>query len=205
LASEVPNIPVGLPDLKPLGKCSVTEIFENSSLDVFLKKLDLNKAGQDPELVDTEAKVASLIEKLHDLPTSPPSLYIDLEGVNLSRLGSISILQICILPLDESYLVDVHTLKEKAFLHPASKNNQTLLGILESSHIPKVFFDVRNDSDALFSHFNVKLAGIMDLQLMELATRNYSPKFVSGLAKCIDMDAPLTAGEKRTWKVSKEK
>jgi len=32
--------------------------------------------------------------------------------------------------------------------------------ILESPDIPKVFFDVRNDSDALYSHFDVSLAGV---------------------------------------------
>ena len=40
---------------------------------------------------------------------------------------------------------------------------------------------------------------------MELATRYYSKKYVSGLAKCIDRDAPLTTDEMRTWKASKEK
>lgn len=174
------------------------------SLETSLKRPDL-KTGRDPEFVDTEAKVASLVGKLQDLPTNPPSLYIDLEGVNLSRHGSISVIQIYVLPLDKTYLVDIYTLKEKAFLQPAFNNGQTLMGILESPHIPKVFFDVRNDSDALFHHFNVKLAGVIDLQLMELATRYYSKKYVSGLAKCIDRDALLTTDEMRTWKASKEK
>ncbi|EYE96858.1 uncharacterized protein EURHEDRAFT_529683 [Aspergillus ruber CBS 135680] len=98
------------------------------------------------------------------------------------------ILQVLVLPLDKAYLIDVHTLNERAFLQPASKNGQTLLNVLESSQIPKVFFDVRNDSDALFSHFNVGLVG----------TR-------AGLAKCIERDAPMTALEIRTWKESKEK
>lgn len=90
-------------------------------------------------------------------------------------------------------------------MQPAFNNGQTLMGILESPHIPKVFFDVRNDSDALFHHFNVKLAGVINLQLMELATRYYSRKYVSGLAKCIDRDALLTTDEMQTWKASKEK
>ncbi|KAJ9484645.1 hypothetical protein VN97_g8723 [Penicillium thymicola] len=196
--------PAGLPDPESLGRCTVAEILGISSLEAYLKRFDL-KTGRGPEFVDTEAKVASLVGKLQDLPTNPPSLYIDLEGVNLSRHGSISVLQIYVLPLDETYLVDIYTLKEKAFLQPASNNDQTLLGILKPPRIPKVFFDVRNDSDALFHHFNVKLAGVIDLQLVELATRYYSRKYVSGLAKCIDRDAPLTADEMRTWKTSKEK
>ena len=71
--------------------------------------------------------------------------------------------------------------------------------------IPKVFFDVRSDSDALYSHFGIKLAGIQDLQLMELATRSFSKKLVHGLAKCIERDAPMTDSEKNSWKVGKEK
>jgi exonuclease 3'-5' domain-containing protein 1 len=202
IASEM--LPTGRPDPVSLGRCTVAEILGSSSLEASLKRLDL-KTGRGLEFVDTEAKVASLVGKLLDLPTNPPSLYIDLEGVNLSRHGSISVLQIYVLPLDETYLVDIYTLKEKAFLQSASNNDQTLLGILQSPRIPKVFFDVRNDSDALFNHFNVKLAGVVDLQLMELATRYYSRKYVNGLAKCIDRDAPLTTDEMRTWKASKEK
>lgn len=58
---------------------------------------------------------------------------------------------------------------------------------------------------ALFNHFNVKLAGVIDLQLMELATRYYSRKYISGLAKCIDRDAPFTTDEMRTWKRQRKK
>lgn len=181
----------------------VENSLENSSLVTSLEKLN-PKVHQYPEFVDTEAKIASLVGKLQNLPTKPPSLYIDLEGVNLSRHGSISILQIHVLPHQETYLVDIHSLKEKAF-QTASNKGQTLLGILESPHIPKVFFDVRNDSDALFSHFRVNLAGVIDLQLMELATRYFPRRYVSGLAKCIERDASLTAYEIRCCNASKEK
>lgn len=68
----------------------------------------------------------------------------------------------------------------------------------------KVFFDVRNDSDALFAHYGVNLAGIQDLQLMELATRSHRKAFVTGLAKCIEKDAPMTYSERQTWRQVKE-
>ncbi|KAJ5876398.1 uncharacterized protein N7529_001982 [Penicillium soppii] len=150
IASE--TSPARRPDPVSLGRRTVEEILGSPSLEASLKRLDL-KTGRGPEFVDTEAKLASLVGKLQDLPTNPPSLYIDLEGVNISRHGSISVLQIYVLPLDETYLVDIYTLKEKAFLQPAYNNDQTLLGILESPYISKVFFDVRNDSDALFKSF----------------------------------------------------
>ncbi|KAJ2977928.1 hypothetical protein NQ176_g4095 [Zarea fungicola] len=153
-------------------------------------------------LVDSVEELTSLIKAISGLPTSPPSLYVDLEGINLSRDGSISILQIYSLPGQHTYLVDVHRLGDTAFSTPG-KDEETIKSILESKYIPKVFFDVRNDSDALYSHFGIHLQGIEDLQLMELATRPGRRRFVSGLAKCIEYDAPLTVQEKAAWLVSK--
>ncbi|XHG05350.1 hypothetical protein AWENTII_008578 [Aspergillus wentii] len=156
------------------------------------------------KLVDTCAGVAELVEALTDLPVSPPSLYVDLEGVNLSRHGTVSILQIYVLPQDQSYLVDVYTLGGEAFSTKAP-NGRTLRDILESPTIPKVFFDVRNDSDALYGNFGVNLGGVQDLQLMELATRRFSRRYVSGLAKCIERDAIMPFAKRQLWKAAKEK
>jgi exonuclease 3'-5' domain-containing protein 1 len=155
-------------------------------------------------LVDSREAVAHLVDSLLDLPASPPSIYIDIEGVNLCRSGSISILQILVLPLDKTYLVDVHVLKDNAFT-TMGEEGQTLKDVLESATIPKVFFDVRNDSDALFSHFGVNLVCIQDIQLMQLATRTYNRKYVNGLSKCIEKDITMTASEKRQWMEGKGK
>ena len=155
-------------------------------------------------LIDTVSAITTLVATLTKLPTSPPSLYIDLEGVYLSRHGSISILQLHIHPTNTTYLIDIHTLSATAFSTPGS-DGQTLGSVLSSATIPKVFFDVRNDSDALFSHFQISLANVHDIQLMELATRSYSRKFVKGLLKCIEEDLQLTSIENKTWKANKEK
>lgn len=77
--------------------------------------------------------------------------------------------------------------------------------VLELSAIPKVFFDVQNDSDALYSHFAIKLAGIEDIQLMELATRTFLKKYVNGLSKCIEKDARMSLMQRVEWKSVKEK
>lgn len=62
----------------------------------------------------------------------------------------------------------------------------------------KVFFDVRNDSDALFSLFGVNLKCIHDLQLIQLATTHPRRRaFVSGLEWCIQSDASLTYGQQQ--------
>lgn len=141
---------------------------------------------------------------LVNLPISPPSLYIDLEGTNLSRNGSISILQLLVYPRNRTFLLDIHILGDKAFTTPGA-DGQSMKDILESDAIPKAFFDVRNDSDALFHHFGIRLAGIQDIQLMELATRTFSKRCVHGLSKCIEQDLSLGINEIRAWKKIKDK
>jgi exonuclease 3'-5' domain-containing protein 1 len=160
-----------------------------------LKKTNLD--GDLPSiLVDSPDGVTDLVDSLFNLPTSPPSLYLDIEGINLSRYGTVSILQIFVSTKQLTYLIDIHTLGHKAFSTSGARGI-TLQDILQSDSIPKVFFDVRNDSDALYSHYGIALGGIRDLQLMELAVRSSSKKFVHGLAKCIDRDGGLTMRERR--------
>lgn len=167
-----------------------------------LEKASLTEA-QPTGLIDTSEAVAFLVSTLSSLPAHPPSIYVDLEGVELSRRGTISILQLFILPTNRTFLIDVHSLGEAAFTTPSS-NGQTLKTILESEDVPKAFFDVRNDSDALYSHFGINLAGICDIQLMELATRSFSKRCVNGLAKCIERDLKMTKKERQDWLANKE-
>lgn len=155
-----------------------------------------------PTLVDTAKALSDMVGMLQGLPTEPPSLYVDLEGVNLSRFGTISILQLHVLPTKRTYLIDIHSLRDTAFSTSAD-NGWTLKKVLESDIIPKVFFDVRNDSDALHSHFGIRLAGVQDLQLMELATRTFSKRTVNGLSRCIERDADLSASERISWMKTK--
>ncbi|KAL2845522.1 ribonuclease H-like domain-containing protein [Aspergillus pseudoustus] len=163
--------------------------------------------------VSTADDVRELINSLERLPNEgPPSIYIDLEGVNLGRDGTVSILQMYVLPYGRTYLVDVHTMKGEAFttrgggsgpggngcgdvLAGRAENGRTLKDILEDPNIKKVIFDVRHDSDALYAHFAVRLAGIEDLQLMELATRSFERTFLKGLSHCIQYDIPFQEWE----------
>ncbi|KAK3313022.1 ribonuclease H-like domain-containing protein [Apodospora peruviana] len=164
-------------------------------------------------LIDTPSAVSAMVDTLAGLPANPPrpSLYIDVEGINLSRQGSISILQIHVHPIRHTYLVDIHILGSAAFSTLGTTTTTTTLkSILESPDIPKVFFDVRNDSDALYHHFNISLQGIHDLQLMELATRapTLHRRHLNGLARCIERDlhpSVLTSRERTAWKAAKER
>jgi exonuclease 3'-5' domain-containing protein 1 len=85
------------------------------------------------------------------------------------------------------YLIDVHTLGAEVFRTPGTEG-KTLKDILQDKQIPKVFFDVRNDSDALYAHFYVALQEIEDVQLMESATRKttQSRRLLSGLKACVE-------------------
>lgn len=134
---------------------------------------------------------------------SQPVVYIDLEGINLSRNGSISIISIYIDRRRFTYLVDVHTLGSTAFT-TAAPDGSTLKSLLESPGITKVFFDVRNDSDALHHHYGVRLEGVEDVQLMENASRRGWRTYLKGLERCIAEAVPTSAEEKKRWKEVKE-
>ena len=150
--------------------------------------------------------VVSLVETIRDLsPNGQPALYIDLEGISLSRHGSVSIVTVYIHPKSHVYLVDVHTLGAAAF-DTAASDGTTLRSILESPNTTKVFFDVRNDSDALHAHFGIRLQGIEDVQLMENASRPAGQRrFLNGLDRCIERDSAATLLQTRAWKAAKEK
>ncbi|KAK4122761.1 hypothetical protein N657DRAFT_691238 [Parathielavia appendiculata] len=159
--------------------------------------------------------ISSLIDTLDSQPTTPPSLYIDLEGVNLGRHGTIALVEVHVSPLRRTYLIDVHALGGEAFTAPSPTTGRTLQAVLEDEAIPKVFFDVRHDSDALHGLYGIRLAGVRDLQLMELATRSQvglngdgdvvslSRERVRDLAACIKCDARLSLEEREAWDAAK--
>jgi exonuclease 3'-5' domain-containing protein 1 len=158
----------------------------------------------DAQMIDSPSALKDFISSLPDLEGPVPSLYIDLEGNNLSRKGTLSLVTILVEPRHTVHLVDITGLGKQAF-QVAGPDDRTLKSILESQGIVKVFFDIRNDSDALFGLFGVRVAGIEDVQLMELASRNFPKRFINGLAKCIERDSTLPYAEKREWKANKER
>jgi exonuclease 3'-5' domain-containing protein 1 len=148
-----------------------------------------------PFIVDDEAKLHALLTLITKRMRAEQDqlMFVDLEGVNLSRSGTIAIMQLLMPPSPVVYLIDVHRLEAKAFDH-STADGTSLQTVLESPNIFKVFFDIRNDSDALHAHFGVNVAGIIDLQVIEYATRNPRGKYVNGLAKCIEKDLPHLPG-----------
>lgn len=116
-------------------------------------------------MVSTPEAVADFVNNICIFQkTIAPVLYIDLEGVRLSRDGSIFIVTVFVQPGLHVYLLDLHTLQTAIFTTPGISNvNITFQTILESRIVIKVFFDIRNDSDALHAHFGIRLAAMEDI------------------------------------------
>lgn len=158
----------------------------------------------EPVLVDTVAALQDFLNNLPPCNEKRPDLYVDLEGDDLCRHGTLSLVSIFVESRSIVHLIDVTILKAQAF-STAGSDGGTLKSILESKEILKVFFDIRNDSDALFSHYKIRVQGIEDVQLMELASRSHSKRLVNGLAKCIENNPNIGYRERHEWSAVKNR
>ena len=116
------------------------------------------------------------------------SMFCDQEGNKMDRNGSLSLLQISFATHDITFILDI-TVLEKAVFETKAVNGLSLRHVLEDPTIVKVYFDVRNDSDAIYSHYGIHLRGVIDLQLMELACRGIrcEATALQSLAKGIEL------------------
>lgn len=183
---------------------------EASAIREGLKRLDLNtpqpqdvKETIQVTSVDTEDQIVSMLGALASLKSPPKSIFVDMEGINLSRHGSLSLVQIYAPESRDIFIVDIHTLDDQAFDIPGPQGN-TLKNVLEGSEITKYLFDARNDADALYALFNIRLAHVIDVQLLELASRTGSKHVLRGLAACIEQEQVLTEAATGQWKGTKE-
>jgi hypothetical protein len=134
-----------------------------------------------PVMVDSQGALTEMLVSMAgalDTPNAAADLSVDVEGYCLSRHGTISLVQIFVHASNVVYLVHVAVLGEAAFSTPVAADSGifkgmplTLKTVLESSAVTKLFWDCRNDSDALYHLYGVKLAGVIDVQLWDLATR----------------------------------
>lgn len=147
-------------------------------------------------------KLLSHIEQLYERFIAGGSqlvVAVDFEGVKLSRDGPLCLAQMVL--NDESklvYVVDVHRLGRRAFSITTPKG-MSLQNVLEADDIRKVWFDPRNDIDALFHQFGIMPQGIFDLQLAEVAerrSRGLNVHYVQGLFKCLTQCSQLLQEQK---------
>ena len=126
-------------------------------------------------------------------------LAVDLEGVSMSRVGPVTLLQVA--ARDRVFLFDAQALGtaelfERAVRPESSEDGdaedgdagaRTLRCVLEDPRITKLMFDCRVDSDALFHQHGVALRGVFDVQLADVASRrrkNLAVPLLSGMPKC---------------------
>ncbi|KAJ5288064.1 ribonuclease H-like domain-containing protein [Penicillium angulare] len=88
------------------------------------------------------------LESLLSSISSSNTLYLDLEGYNLSRNGTISFIALLVHPQEVIRTIDVLAPGALSFT-TASHNGKTLKSILEDPNTPKCLWDVRKDADAL--------------------------------------------------------
>jgi exonuclease 3'-5' domain-containing protein 1 len=100
-----------------------------------------------------------LLGNLISLPVDPPSLYFDLGYQDWPAWFNISR---CFTPELMTYIIDIHILGGDAFSTTNSTGN-SLESILESPKIPKVFFNIHNNSNALYSQYHICVDGIIDV------------------------------------------
>lgn len=130
-------------------------------------------------MVDSNEGVVGLLSTLAkniDLASSnsrDPALAIDIDGQNLGRDGTISLIQILIIEKHQVFLIDVATLGAAAFSNTAAtaQSTLTLKSFFEANNVPKLLWDCRGDNDALYSLYGITMDCVFDVQLMDLATR----------------------------------
>ena len=126
-------------------------------------------------IVDTEAGIVSMLEALaksmEASVSTGPQLAIHAEGDQLGREGTLTILTIHFSGNNHVFIIDVLSLGHAAFrTGSTSGNSMTLQRILEDAGIQKLLWDCRSDSEALHHHLGIELDGVIDLQLLDLAT-----------------------------------
>ena len=157
--------------------------------------------------VENANQVRDMVDMVVSLANA--ALYLDAEGISLSRDGTMVFLQMYVDTQTgpHTYVIDVWTLKTDVTFLTSGNNNPdtTFKSILEDPAIPKLFWDCRMDSEALYAQHQISLAGVLDVQLMEVARRSpgRSFSFIRGYAKCVDRDAGLDWWD--AWKMARAK
>ena len=145
--------------------------------------------AQEWQLVDCLAETEKLLSKLIKLHDSDKCLYLDFEGVDLCRKGTIAIGQLtypAAAGADSKspiYLLDFIALPD--ILEIKIDGNISLRNILEGDSYMKFIFDPRCDSDCIYhTKGKVHMKNVICLQLCEVAkdrAQGDERRFVNGL------------------------
>lgn len=118
-----------------------------------------------------------------------------MEGYDLGRLGIPSLLQVSIYTLNHTWIFDLVVLGAAVFSTTSAKG-WSIRRLLESGEVRTLWWDPRNDQNALFFHYGVRLnqEKTEDIQMYELATRvvwdEYKgTRYRHGLARVVGPEA----------------
>ena len=128
------------------------------------------KGSHDYWLVDNDVDLKKALAELKGKLEQNTRLAVDCEGVSLSRKGELTV--IVVATEEKAYIFDVLKLRRAIF-------TEGLGEILEDKSREKLTFDCRQDSDALWHQFSVKLTGVLDLQLLEILYRRENAEATS--------------------------
>lgn len=118
---------------------------------------------------------------------------LDVEGVGLSRHGRIALIQICS-SHGHVYLFDITTMGAAAF--EVGPGGGGLRMLLENNSVCKVVFDGRNDCDALYHIFWVRVRNVYDLQVLHaLKYSDNDDRYLKGFKECLSKSGVLNARE----------
>jgi hypothetical protein len=182
--------------------------FQYYTVDTSTGTLDVHETGEDAaytespfrvNLIDSFGCLMKLLLHLEEICGDNAALAVDFEGVKLNRHGALCLVQMtCHDDPRLVYVLDVHVLGERTFTMQ-TPSGTSLKGLLEQQNIRKVWFDPRNDVDALYHQFGIMPKGIFDLQLAEVGdrrNRGLNVHFVQGLYKCLTQCPSLEAKQK---------
>lgn len=104
-----------------------------------------------------------ILEEFKILVERKPVLAADFEGVDLSRLGRLTVVSIGVQVWSGVQVFIFNMLTDNTALIHAQ--NSVLKGLLESTAVVKIIHDCRQDSDALKAQFTTSLTNVFDTSI----------------------------------------
>ena len=138
-------------------------------------------------LIDSYGSLLVMLLHVEGLHKADLLVAVDFEGVKLNRSGQLCLVQITLSDMPSCvYMLDVYVLP--LAMHFATPSGTSLKAILEDPALLKIWFDPRNDVDALYYQFGIVPQHVFDLQLADVAVRRakgLQVNFVPSLQKCL--------------------
>ena len=181
---------------------ALSESLKDLATEEKIKVQGLQKATYN--LVDTADLLEKCLDEIEEALKIKNYLNVDFEGIDLCKTGKVCIGQFSIEGSKHVYLVDFVVLVD-----PFKLCDGRLKRIMESPSITKVFFDPRNDCDAIYHQFQIQVSNALCLQVSEVAFRRYVlsvyVKYVFGLKKVMEKHLPSCIDELEYQSVSQIK